>query len=417
MIMEMNALQSSPAESHPHLKGAWLQAARGLWIILGLAALGILISSLPGYFNGFTHLPGQEDAGVQSISVGFFSAANAVASLASALLSLGLAWALFHRRFTEPAVAALSFFLLTYGIVMAGPLEVFSSVWMRSNDYSLYIQTILSATPIVALLVLFPNGRFVPRWTRWVLVATLPWNLFPLLFPFFGLQFIQDRPLLAFGLAAWYIGFIALSLYAQVFRYRHGSSPVERQQMKWVIYGFGLWFLVIALTSGPYLYLVQLPPGSPVPWWTPASTLVWFLGLNILPVSFTIAIMRYRLWNIDLVINRTLLYSALTGTLVVIYFLSVTLLQQILPAQSKIATVLSTLGIAAAFNPLRRRIQRDIDRLFYRRKYDVEQTLADFAASVQDEMDLETLSAEFLNVVDETMQSVETSLWLKIPAE
>jgi hypothetical protein len=414
----MDGLQSAFGDSpQPRLEGAWLRAARLLWIVLSVAAVGILVFSLPGYLGGFTLVPEAEAAGASSIGVLFFSAANSLASLASALLSLSLAWMLFWRRFAEPAAAALSFFLLSYGIVMAGPLEVWARVWIGPNNYSVYLQTILSATPIVALLLLFPNGRFVPRWTRWVLLSTLPWNLFLFFVPSFGALNFEDHPLLAIFLAAWYIGFIILSLYAQIYRFRHVSTPAERQQMKWVIYGFGLWFLVILLTSGPYFYLIQLPPGVPTPWWQPASTLVWFLGLNILPVSFTIAIMRYRLWNIDLVINRTLLYSALTGALVVIYFLSVTLLQQVLPAQSKIATVLSTLAIAAVFNPLRWRIQRDIDRLFYRSKYDAERTLAVFAARIRDEMDLEMLSAEFLSVVDETMQSAETTLWLKLPAD
>jgi hypothetical protein len=138
------------------------------------------------------------------------------------------------------------------------------------------------------------------------------------------------------------------------------------------------------------------------------------------PISLTIAIARFRLWDIDLIIRRTLIYSLLTLTLGLLYFASVAVLQSIFSAATgqiaPVAIVLSTLLIAAAFNPLRHYLQGQIDRRYFRRKYDAQQVLAHFAQAARDETDLERLAAELQHVVDETMQPEHATLWL-LPGE
>jgi K+-sensing histidine kinase KdpD len=140
--------------------------------------------------------------------------------------------------------------------------------------------------------------------------------------------------------------------------------------------------------------------------------------LLLFPLSFAIAILRYRLWDIDVFIRRTLIYSLLTAVLALVYLSSVVLLEQFLHifagrAQSEIVTIVSTLAIATLFTPLRQRVQGFIDSRFYRRKYDAQKTLSAFSATLREEVDLDALAVELLNVVEETMQPAHVSLWMK----
>jgi len=143
------------------------------------------------------------------------------------------------------------------------------------------------------------------------------------------------------------------------------------------------------------------------------------LTLLVFPVSFVIAILRYRLWDIDVIINRTLVYGLLTGTLAVLYLGGVAVLTSIFRTVTgqgdQLAIVATTLGIAAVFNPLRGRIQHVIDRRFYRRRYDAARALAAFSGTVRDEVELEDLSGVLLRVVEETVQPTESSIWLREP--
>ena len=224
-----------------------------------------------------------------------------------------------------------------------------------------------------------------------------------------------------FNLLIWigtflFILILGAALYSQMYRYRHVSTPLERQQTKWVVYGIALWLLLMLLSSIPYYYLLNLPPGSPSPWWVPFTAWVWFFSLAILPISLTIAVMRYRLYDIDILINRGLVYGSLTVMLALVYFGSVVVLQSLFRSlsgqQAPIAIVVSTLIIAALFQPLRQRSQAFVDRRFYRRKYDTEKTLEAFAVTVRDEVDLNKLNETLLNVAVDTMQPTDVSLWL-----
>jgi hypothetical protein len=192
----------------------------------------------------------------------------------------------------------------------------------------------------------------------------------------------------------------ALSL---IFRYRRAGG-VERQQLKWFAYAA---VLLVAEWSIQFLYE---PPGA----W---DALVEVVPFTVLYVAVGVAILRYRLYDIDRIINRTLVYGALTVALAAVYFGGVTLLQGVFRAVtgqgSTLAVVASTLVLAALFSPLRRRIQDFIDRRFYRRKYDAEKTLATFSARLRDETDLEQLTDGLLAVLRETIQPAHASVWLR----
>jgi hypothetical protein len=205
----------------------------------------------------------------------------------------------------------------------------------------------------------------------------------------------------------------ALSL---VLRFRR-SRGEERQQIKWIAFAasvVGLLYLITMVSSLTY--------SGP---WGAAGTPLW-LGLlqqaslvsfTAVPITVGFAVLKYRLYDIDLLINRTLVYGSLTATLVVLYFGGIVVLQGVFVAltgeKSTLAIVASTLLIAALFTPLRRRIQSFIDRRFYRRKYDARKTLEAFSAKLRDETDLDRLGVDLVEIVSETMQPAHASLWLR----
>jgi hypothetical protein len=275
-------------------------------------------------------------------------------------------------------------------------------------------------------ILLYPNGRLPSRRWRIVAWASLVPIIFTIIFifeflPHGGRALLEsqnaqpdwlghnyDWLITAFNLMfPWMLVCGIASLASLVLRYVH-SMPVERQQIKWFAFAAALFIAILAFES------LIAPPQMP-------EWLIWILagigGLSV-PTATAIAILRYRLWNIDVIIRRTLVYGGLTLTLALIYFGSVLLLQSLFEiitgqGQSPIVIVISTLSIAALFNPLRKRIQNDIDRRFYRRRYDADQMLEAFAAQLRQEVDLEEISRSLLNVATESMQPDRVSLWVK----
>jgi len=200
---------------------------------------------------------------------------------------------------------------------------------------------------------------------------------------------------------------------------RRNARGVERQQIKWLLYVGPLFFIAAGLHIGFYYFWL-----TERSWGLWASYVLVAIGGLSGPISIAIAILRYRLYDIDVIINRTLVYGSLTATLVAVYLVCVLLLHlvAVVPLQyifyaftgqtSTFAVVISTLAMATLFNPLRRRIQGFIDKRFYRRKYDARQTLEAFSAKLRDETDIDALSDDLVGVVRETMQPAHVSLWL-----
>ena len=272
---------------------------------------------------------------------------------------------------------------------------------------------------LMTLFLTFPSGRVVPRWAaKSVAALLLATQVVPLaLVSSTRLQGPGIPPLATLIWLLLFITMIAVGLYAQVYRFRHVSSPREQQQTKWVLFGLGGAFAVVPLwtTIG-----IAFPPSAP----SPTRVLLLLAGTpliltfsSLLPLSLTISILRYRLLDIDILIKRTLVYGALTLAIVATYFAAVVALQAafrgLIGQANQLAIVASTLLIAALFNPLRQRIQTTVNRRFYRSDYDAARALTTFAESVQDEVDLEQMQSSLMSTVQQTMQPRVVSLWMR----
>ena len=202
---------------------------------------------------------------------------------------------------------------------------------------------------------------------------------------------------------------IAVAVVSLVVR-RLYARGAERLQTKWFTYT-----TAVAASGAILQYIISEP--LELVWLRGVGYALVLIGLLGIPISMGIAVTRYRLYEIDLLINRTLVYGSLTAMLVALYFVGIVVLQRVFVfltgEQSTLAVVASTLLIAALFTPLRRRIQSFIDRRFYRRKYNAAKTLEAFSAQLRDETDLEALNNDLVGVVRETMQPAHVSLWLR----
>jgi hypothetical protein len=200
---------------------------------------------------------------------------------------------------------------------------------------------------------------------------------------------------------------VALSVFMRLRR----AIGVERQQIKWFAYA-----AATNVCGTVFVYVIPAVIDAPL-WFERVGFALNIASIPAIPIAIGIAILRYRLYDIDIIINRTLVYGSLTATLVLLYFAVIVVLQRLFVLlsgqQSTLAVVASTLLIAALFNPLRGRIQSFIDRRFYRRKYDARKTLETFSAKLRNETDLDALSADVVGVVRETMQPEHISLWLR----
>ena len=287
---------------------------------------------------------------------------------------------------------------------------------------------------LVCLLYVFPTGRVEPAWmTRPLIGAVIVIMFFGVVTamivnpadiygPGVGANPVYSRTLAGYetqlGTLALMVPLVMMlgAVISLAWRFRH-AAPRERQQVKFLVFGFAV--LVVEAMALVLIAGIETPdnPTSRQLWFSILSFMAW-QALPAVIIAVTIA--RYKLWDIDLIIRRTVSYAILTGILAMIYFGSIIILQRLLApltGDSDVATILSTLLIAALVLPLRRRIQDLIDRRFYRRKYDAQKTLEQFAHTARDEPDLEKLTAELLRVIQETMEPEHLSIWLRPTAK
>src|SRR5215210_7115400 len=277
----------------------------------------------------------------------------------------------------------------------------------------------------VFYILLFPTGRLPSRHWRWLGWLTVTFVVVGVILAAFssgallGILGPIRNPLGIEGFSNIYykaILFIMTPLLTAaavlaVFMRLRRAIGVERQQIKWFAYA-----AVATVSAGILAYIIPRVVETPL-WFERVGFALNIAFIPAIPISIGIAILRYRLYDIDILINRTLVYGSLTAMLVALYFVGIVVLQRffvlLTGQQSTLAAVASTLLIAALFSPMRRRIQSFIDRGFYRRKYDAARTLEVFSAKLRDETDLDALSEDLVGVVRETMQPAHVSLWLR----
>lgn len=357
---------TSTIEFHGAPRGRWRLLADGAWVVALTLALITVLLALPGYVRLFAVSDVQPvDAPAPYVMV--MRLVILLASIGVVVLCLALATVLFWRKRTETMALVTSFFLLTYGIAWGGALESALGAWQSEQVRTIAssVSSALTLIPILLLFFLFPSGHFVPRWTRGVLIASL--LLVPLLLVV-PVSALNSSPLVS-SLEMTLLLFGVVGLAAQVYRYRRISTAVERQQTKGFVYGLFLAIGLGFLASLGYPIILNALPGALLPWWSPLAQLAWVAAVAVLPLALTLAVMRYRLWDIDLIVNRTLVYGALSALVVVIFVFIVTLLgalfQVVGGINNLLTSLLATAAIAVLFQPLRERLQRAVNRLTY----------------------------------------------------
>jgi hypothetical protein len=338
----------------------------------------------------------------------------------SALVFVALAILLFWRRSDTVSAIRLSMLLLAFGVALPGVAYAIISatpIWRVSPG-------VLSALGWSSLLIfayLFPTGEWTPRWSRWV---AIPWLLWTTTFFAFGEPVLAHRPaLIAISYMIWIL-WLGTGVCAQVYRYFWVATTLERQQSKWVLLGFICALVGIFLMSAQQvLALSQGHAVSASASFIAVALVIITLSATPIPISITIAVLRHNLFDIDRLINLTLVYGALTLTLGAIYVAAVALAQVIIQSitgrqgASQVALVVSTLGVSALVQPLRSRIQIAIDRQFYRQRYDAARIADAFAATLRSEVDLAELTQRLVEVTYHTMKPRHISLWLAQPQQ
>jgi hypothetical protein len=415
--------------SEARLHGRWLLIARVGWVALTLLVLTLNAIAIPQAdallqaicqpgalcINGLTaaNLRQLQQLG---LSPGFLAAYQIGWDVGTTLIYTALAALIFWRRSVDWMALFCAYMLVLFGgATYTGLLDAGLRTGAPAWYWLVGGLELLAQVSVPTFFLLFPSGRFAPRWTRWSVLVFVLYEVWYVFQPSAYLGQLAGVSALVF--AALILGMVGL----QVYRYRRVSTFRERQQTKWVVFG-----LVVAL-GGFALFLIIgslfLPAevgNSPLAGLILTTVVYGFLLL--IPISIAIAILRSQLYDIDTIINKALVYGLLTTLLAAVYAGLIIGLESLAGvitrqgSQQPVVLVVSTLAIFALSQPLRSRIQSIIDRRFYRRKYDAAKTLAAFSATLRNEVDLATLSEHLIAVVQETMQPAHVSLWLRPPA-
>ena len=407
----------------------WLVLAQWGVLFIGMLTIGVFLAGISPRVAGLTATADTRALASLKLTPNAYAwyvvSLDFIVVFAHAAIASFIYW----RKRHDWMVLFVSLTLVTNGAVL--PLRLIettshtSLLWQEWAGVVIFCGLVTS----IVLLYIFPTGQFIPSWTKllvplWVLlivfVAFAPNSIFSVT--------TWPMPLKLTALLLW----IGSGATAQIYRYRRVSTPTQRQQTKWASLGLtaaALGPLAYALITSvlpsfqasdvPNLMVQRAGTGLFITSFLVRMTLlsVFRVALILFPVTFAIAILRYRLWDIDLIIRRTLIYGILSAILLFIYVSGVVILELLFfiftGESSEWAIVASTLALALLFNPIRHRVQNSIDHRFYRRKYDAQLVLARFGQTMRDEVALDELAGHLLKVLEETMQPTRASVWFK----
>jgi hypothetical protein len=362
------------------LRGRRLLLARGAWIVVALLTLGLFVASIPFTYEPF--LRACENSGCDiaqlspeaknalqeglGLSMGHYAAYTVFLAIVLALGYWLIGGILFRKRSDNLLVLSASMMLVTFGTIQADTLYWLAEaypVW----DLPVALVTFVAEASFFLLFCVFPDGRFVPRWTRWAAAA---WIVYWLLVTFFPDSPLSPRSWPALIDASLFLGLLGSLVLAQIYRYRRHSDQTARQKTKWVVWGFtaALAGFIAVQVIGWIFDLTR--PGIPELFYKSVGNAVITLCALLIPVSIGVAILRYRLWDIDLIIRRSLVIGPLATILTVVFELANQLLLpfifQFIPAledSSSIETVASVLIVVVLFKPLHARLDADVNRV------------------------------------------------------
>jgi hypothetical protein len=421
-----------PGTATTRLSGSWRLVARVIWLVLVVPGLALYVGGLPVYYWHIQSacmdaatcmvagaLPARE---LQEIAnLGLSASAYAAMRTGFSVLSIaiwgGVGLLIFWRRPDDWLALLAAFVLAARGVSASGSPAYALTLDVRALTWMFSLVAFLGQVALTAILLFFPNGRLVSRWVGPLLPLGIIYaffNSFPsAVFPYTAMWPVRlsDLSLLVFpgGLIA-----------TQIYRTMRMDTPLQRQQTRWIA---AAGTVPVSVTIGSLVAVRHIPSLATNAVFGVVRTTAFSVALLLIPIAFGFSILRYRLYDIDVLINRALVYGSLTVLLALAYAVGVIGGQTIVGSlthstgeqQSPLVVVMTTLVIAALFRPVRRRIQAFIDRRFYRRKYDAEQALAAFGTALRQEVDLEPLGEQLVAVVHETMQPAHVSLWLRPP--
>ena len=418
-------------EADTRLHGRWLIIARSATVAMAVLVLGLFFAGISPRYHELVTLSLQAEQALQQLSPGvgrsllesvlsvnFYPIYDLVVEITVVLGYVFAALVVFWRKSDE---WVMMFFALG-GITFATYDTRLLAALLATQPLLRIPISFLQAYGITGAVIMFytlPDGRFVPSWTRTLTVIWIGWNLAWFLFP--GLPINLSNPLtvsfpLFLAFSIWcYIGILAL-----IYRYRRLSIRREQQPIRLLVISLTVVVTAYVAYNLPRLLIPSLSqPGISHILYNALGPTLYFTCQLLVPPAVLFSIVRYRLFDLDVVINRTLVYGTLTVILALVYFGLVIGLQSLVHlltgtiSEQPLVIVTSTLVIAALFQPLRHRLQALIDRRFYRRKYDAARTIAEFSATLRNEVDLNQLREHLLAVVQETMQPAHVSLWLR----